>query len=272
MGFRKRFTKGEREVKREEFMKVVDLAVEAGKTIQEIYDRSEGVVVEKKADNSPLTIADRASHNVIAKGLKDLHPGIPVLSEEGKSIPFATRKEWGTYWLVDPLDGTKEFISRNGEFTVNIALMKDSEPVGGVVFAPALGFLYFALRGEGAFKKNGSGGAVRIQVEARPVGGVVAAQSRSHASPEEMEFLVPLNVQRTVQIGSSLKFCMIAEGKAHVYPRFGPMMEWDTAAGHAVVVEAGGFVRAWAGGPLKYNTESLKHSGLIVSSFVSPGP
>jgi 3'(2'), 5'-bisphosphate nucleotidase len=251
-------------------MDVVDLAVGAGKVIQEIYDKAEGVVVEKKADNSPLTIADRASHDFISDGLTKLHPSIPILSEEGRAIPFASRRQWNEYWLVDPLDGTKEFISRNGEFTVNIALMKDSEPVGGVVYAPALGLLYYALRGEGAFKKNGSGKTIPIHVESSPVGGVIAAQSRSHASPEELEFLVPLNVKRTVQVGSSLKFCMIAEGKAHIYPRFGQMMEWDTAAGHSVVAEAGGIVRAWSGGPLKYNTESLKHSGLVVSSLRLP--
>lgn len=252
-------------------MAVVDLAVRAGGTVQEIYDRSEGVVVERKSDNSPLTIADRASHRVIAAGLAQLHPGIPVLSEEGKSIPFEVRRRWDEYWLVDPLDGTKEFISRNGEFTVNIALMHEAEPVAGVVFAPALNRLYYAVKGEGAYLRVGRAGDVAIRADANPSGGVVAAQSRSHASEEEIAFLKPFGVEQTIQIGSSLKFCMIAEGKAHVYPRFGPMMEWDTAAGHAVVIEAGGTVRAWKGGPLSYNTESLRHSGLVVSSLGENG-
>lgn len=249
------------------FMGVVDLAVKAGAAIQEIYDRSEGVVIERKADNSPLTVADRASHRVIAEGLASLHSRIPVLSEEGKEIPFSTRRGWNEYWLVDPLDGTKEFISRNGEFTVNIALMRNAEPVAGVVYAPALNRLYFAVRGEGAYLRDGDGDTVAIRADGAPSTGVVAAQSRSHASEEELAFLKPFGVERTIQIGSSLKFCMIAEGKAHLYPRFGPMMEWDTAAGHAMVVEAGGTVRAWKGGPLRYNTESLKHSGLVVSSL-----
>ncbi|MDH4070123.1 MAG: 3'(2'),5'-bisphosphate nucleotidase CysQ [Ignavibacteria bacterium] len=252
-------------------MGVVDLAVRAGAAVQEIYDRSEGVVVERKADNSPLTIADRASHKVIAEGLAQMHPGIPVLSEEGKAIPYDVRKGWKKYWLVDPLDGTKEFISRNGEFTVNIALMDNAEPVAGVVFAPALNRLYYAVKGDGAYLREGSGEAAPIRAETNPSGGVVAAQSRSHASDEEIAFLKPFGVERTIQIGSSLKFCMIAEGRAHLYPRFGPMMEWDTAAGHAVVIEAGATVRAWKGGPLSYNTESLRHSGLVVSSLGENG-
>jgi len=248
-------------------MGVVDLALKAGAAVKEIYDSSRDVVIERKADNSPLTIADRASHSLIAAGLKELHPDLPVLSEEGKAIPFDTRRHWARYWLVDPLDGTKEFINRNGEFTVNIALMEDAEPVAGVVYAPAIDLLYYAVRGGGAYLREGSKEPRRIRVQRPAEGVVVAVQSRSHASDEELAYLAPLGVTRTIQIGSSLKFCMIAEGKAHVYPRFGPMMEWDTAAGHAVVREAGGDVRAWKGGPLRYNTESLKHAGLIVSSL-----
>jgi len=145
-------------------------------------------------------------------------------------------------------------------------LMKDDRPVAGVVYAPAIDWLYYGSKGMGSFKRVGDGEPVAIRVDESFDAGIVAAQSRSHASPEEMEFLKQFSVVKTIQIGSSLKFCIIAEGKAHIYPRFGPMMEWDTAAGHAVVEEAGGIVRSWNGELLRYNTESLKHRGMIISS------
>jgi len=254
-------------VSEEDFQKVIDIARRAGAAVLEVYDRGEGVKIEKKADNSPLTLADRKSHEIISESLKSLFPDIPVLSEEGKSIPYQVRTKWTNYWLVDPLDGTKEFINRNGEFTVNIALMERDHPVAGVVFAPAIDLLYYAWQKKGAFKQEPGGEIRSITVDGKYATGVVAAQSRSHASPEEIEFLKRFDVVRTVQVGSSLKFCMIAEGKAHIYPRFGPMMEWDTAAGHAVVEEAGGSVRSWSGSPARYNTESLRHQGMIVSSI-----
>jgi 3'(2'), 5'-bisphosphate nucleotidase len=254
---------GETGVDEKIFSKVIELAIEAGHAALEIYEGSEGIVIERKSDNSPLTLADRKSHDIISKGLKEIFPEIPVLSEEGKSIPFALRSQWSSFWLVDPLDGTKEFIKRNGEFTINIALMERNFPSAGVVFAPALDILYHANNGA-AFKRERSGSPGRIQVDCEARGGLVAAQSRSHASPEEQDFLNKLGVTKTIQIGSSLKFCLIAEGKAHVYPRFGPMMEWDSAAGHAVVEQAGGKVTTWQGGPVRYNTESLKHNGMVV--------
>jgi 3'(2'), 5'-bisphosphate nucleotidase len=257
-------------VKATDFHNVVEIARSAGAAILEIYNRSEGLEIERKADNSPLTLADRQSHAVISKGLKLLCPEIPVLSEEGKAIPYAVRSTWERYWLVDPLDGTKEFINRNGEFTVNIALMERKHPIAGVVYAPAVDLLYYSWQNNGAFKQDSHGGALPIAVDKNPVGGLVAAQSRSHASPEEIEFLKQFDIVRTIQIGSSLKFCMVAEGKAHIYPRFGRMMEWDTAAGHAVVEEAGGSVRSWNGDPSRYNTESLRHEGMVVSS-IRPG-
>jgi 3'(2'), 5'-bisphosphate nucleotidase len=246
---------------------VVELALRAGAAVLEIYEKSEGVVIERKADNSPLTIADRESHAIIAQGLKERFPDLPVLSEEGKTIPYETRRVWTRYWLVDPLDGTKEFINRNGEFTINIALMENNRPVGGVVYAPALDWLYYGWKEIGSFKQAGDGEPEQIRVDANPAGGLVAAQSRSHASPEEAEFLAKMKAVKTIQIGSSLKFCLIAEGKAHIYPRFGPMMEWDSAAGLAVVLQAGGLAEGWDGSPLLYNTESLKHNGMIVSAM-----
>jgi len=249
-----------------DFLKAVDLALRAGAAVLTIYEDGRDFGVEQKGDNSPLTLADKESHAIIAQGLKEAFPGMPVLSEEGKSIPYEERKNWSSYWLVDPLDGTKEFINRNGEFTINIALMEGNYPVAGVVFAPAIDRLYYSGKQTGAFKRIGDGEPVPIRADVNPKDGVVAAQSRSHASPEEIEFLKKFNVLNTIQVGSSLKFCMIAEGKAHIYPRFGPMMEWDTAAGHAVVEKAGGLVRTWSGDAVPYNTESLKHKGMIVSS------
>jgi 3'(2'), 5'-bisphosphate nucleotidase len=249
-----------------DFRKVIDIALRAGEAVCAIYNSGDDFSVERKGDDSPLTVADKRSHEVIFNGLTELFPDIPILSEEGKAIPFEVRKQWQTYWLVDPLDGTKEFLSRNGEFTINIALMEESEPVAGVVYAPAIDRLYYAGVTNGAFKRESDGQPVAIHVEHASEGSMVAAQSRSHASPEEVEFLKRLNVVDTIRVGSSLKFCMIAEGKAHIYPRFGPMMEWDTAAGHAVVAKAGGIVRSWKGSRVEYNTESLRHNGMIVSS------
>ena len=204
-----------------EFDKVIDLALRAGEAAMQVYNSGGDFGIEKKGDDSPLTLADKRSHDVIFGGLRALFPTIPILSEEGKTIPYASRKEWEVYWLVDPLDGTKEFISRNGEFTVNIALMEKSRPVGGVVYAPAIDRLYFTGSAGCAFKREGDGSPMEIHVDPNAKGGMIAAQSRSHASPEELEFLKKLNVVNTIQVGSSLKFCMIAEGKAHVYPRFG---------------------------------------------------
>ncbi len=251
--------------------KVVDLSVQAGDAVLEVY-RSNDISVERKEDRTPLTLADKRSHEVIVNGLETLCPGIPVLSEEGQTIPYETRKHWDWFWLVDPLDGTKEFINRNGEFTVNIALMDQNEPVLGVVLAPAFGVVYFAQKEYGAFKKTGNSEPERILVEKSPCNGIVAARSRSHSSPEEEKFLKQFNVVKVIHVGSSLKFCMVAEGSAHIYPRFGPMMEWDTAAGHCVAEVAGGVIRSRMNERIYYNTESLSHESMIVSCSTIGAP
>ena len=245
---------------------VCGLAREAGAAIMAVYQGEHEV--ELKADDSPLTAADRAAHAVIVEGLRALAPQIPVLSEEDCAISFEERCDWSRYWLVDPLDGTKEFIKRNGEFTVNIALVEDGQPVLGVVFAPALDVLYFAQRGAGAFRQEGAGEAVAIHVRPHRAGEpwrVVA--SRSHLGEEVGRFLECLGEHELVSMGSSLKLCLVAEGRAHLYPRLGPTSEWDTAAAHCVVDEAGGRVLDTDLQPLAYNTkDSLLNPYFMVST------
>ena len=244
---------------------VVELSRNAGKSIMDIYDGN-GFDTSLKDDLSPLTSADTASHAVILNGLQKLTPGIPVLSEESKAIPYETRRQWKEYWLVDPLDGTKEFIKRNGEFTVNIALIKDQRPVLGVVYAPVLEVSYFAEKGKGAFKKNKNGDINRISVERDFSNGLKIVASRSHQGPEE-EFFKKLGRHECISMGSSLKFCLVAEGQAHLYPRFLPTSEWDTAAAQCVAQEAGAQVTGLSGDPLQYNKENLLNPSFIVSSI-----
>lgn len=241
------------------------LAKEAGAAIMAVYDSP--FAVEMKEDKSPLTAADRASHEVIEAGLLALHPEIPVLSEEGKGIPYEERAEWRRFWLVDPLDGTKEFIKRNGEFTVNIALIEEGVPVAGVVYLPARERLYWGVSGEGAWLEESGSEAVRIHTRRLPAGaGLTVVQSRSHPSPELDDYLKGINVAASVSVGSSLKFCVVAEGKADLYPRLGPTMEWDTAAGQAVVECAGGKVIDLANRRLTYNKQSLLNGYFVVSA------
>lgn len=243
---------------------VCQIARQAGAAIMAVYQGEHDV--ELKADDSPLTAADRAAHAVILEGLRALAPETPVLSEEGRPAPFEERGRWRRYWLVDPLDGTKEFIKRNGEFTVNIALIEDGRPVLGVVFAPALDVAYYAQRGEGAFRQEGTAEAAPIRVEPAPQDApwrVVA--SRSHLGDEVGRFLDCLGEHELVSMGSSLKLCLVAEGRAHLYPRLGPTSEWDTAAAHCVVEEAGGQVLDTDLKPLAYNTkDSLLNPYFIV--------
>jgi 3'(2'), 5'-bisphosphate nucleotidase len=240
-----------------------DIARRAGAAIMEIYQGE--FRVECKTDDSPLTCADRAAHEVIVAGLNALAPEIPVLSEEGKEIPPAVRREWPRFWLVDPLDGTKEFIKRNGEFTVNIALVEGGEPVLGVVYVPAQGTLFGGMKGEGAWRQAGEGLAERISVRrADRVRGLTVVMSRSHPSPELGEYLKGVHVAEAIEVGSSLKLCAVAEGRADLYPRLGPTMEWDTAAGQAVVEAAGGSVTTLGGVPLRYNKENLLNPHFIV--------
>jgi len=248
----------------------MNAALLAGEKILEIYGEDDHGV-EIKDDQSPLTRADKAAHRVIMDKLEPT--AFPVLSEEGSAILYAERSQWGRFWMVDPLDGTKEFISRNGEFTVNIALIEDGKPVMGVVYAPVLDELYVGAEGKGAFlvkhaleepweieelpKSN------EFQSVLRVVG------SRSHLNDETVAFVDGLRAHHPeiemVQRGSSLKICMVAAGDADIYPRFGPTMEWDTAAGHAVVKAAGkSMVEAESGEELRYNKEDLLNPYFIV--------
>lgn len=242
---------------------ICQLAREAGDAIMQVYDGHKPMEVTSKVDDSPVTAADIAAHGVIVRGLQALTPDIPVLSEEDPPS-WEVRQTWGRYWLVDPLDGTKEFIKRNGEFTVNIALIENGKPVLGVVYAPVLNVMYSAA--EGKAWKDEAGHHQQIQVrDARPPLVVV---SRSHADDELKEYLQHLGEHQTTAIGSSLKFCLVAEGKAQLYPRFGLTSVWDTAAGHAVAVAAGAHVHDWQGRTLDYTPrESFLNPGFRVSLY-----
>lgn len=237
---------------------VNELAKVAGKHILEIYE-AEDFGIEKKDDQSPLTLADVAAHNTIVAGLKKITPELPILSEESASIPFTERTQWSRYWLVDPLDGTREFIKRNGEFTVNIALIENQKPVLGVVYVPVTQVCYFAATGEGAFKSAPKEPTRTIEVRACPPNRLTIAGSRSHADEHLKKFISIMDKEvELISIGSALKTCLVAEGKVDVYPRFGPTSEWDTAAAQCVVEQAGGFLTDVNLHPLRYNTkESL---------------
>lgn len=227
-------------------------AEKAGKKILEIYETGD-FSIEAKADDSPLTKADKAAHQVIVEGLKDT--GLPILSEEGRDIPYEERKDWEQFWMVDPLDGTKEFIKKNGEFTVNIALIERGRAVMGVVYAPVLDKMYYTIHREAAVMEE-RGFAYELKpAHGSTVHSIVA--SRSHKSPETEEFLSKYPEANVVSMGSSLKFMLLAEGKAQLYPRFAPTMEWDTAAAHAVLSVLGYSVHKPEGGELEYNKENL---------------
>ena len=247
--------------------RVVEIARAAAGAILQIYERD--FEVEQKEDRSPLTEADLAAHRLIVSSLGELTPETPVLSEESAAIPFAERSGWQRYWLVDPLDGTKEFIKRNGEFTVNIALIEDHQPVLGVIVVPVSGQCYLAARGQGAFRQPAGGAAAAIHVRPLDLNHVIVAGSRSHAGPQLAGFLARLNSHELISMGSSLKICLVAEGRADVYPRLGLTSEWDTAAAHCIVEEAGGRLTDTAMQPLRYNT---KDSLLNPFFFVSGDP
>ncbi len=242
---------------------VVSLAEKAGQAIMALYNGEE-LGVTLKEDVSPVTLADLAAHRVILEGLRELTPHLPILSEESDTIPYSDRRHWNRYWLVDPLDGTKEYIKRNGEFTVNIALIVDCKPLLGVVHAPALGRTYSAVQGQGAFRQASIDEApCRIAVRRNPEEQLKVVVSRSHPGKEAEAFLRTLGTYDAVEIGSSLKFCLVAEGSADLYPRFGPTREWDTAAGHCVLVAAGGHVANLDGQPLRYNKADLLNPPFI---------
>jgi len=235
--------------------RVLEIANDAGTAIMEIYRRD--FDVELKDDRSPLTEADRASHRIIVDRLRQLEPLLPVLSEESSADELGDRLSWPRYWLVDPLDGTKEFIKRNGEFTVNIALIEQHAPVLGVVVAPAIDVAYSAANGVGAFRHSG-GRTEPIRVQRPAAEPLRVVGSRSHASPELAAFLDRIGPHELKPMGSSLKICLVAEGAADLYPRLGPTSEWDTAAAQAVLICAGGSMMDLTGEPLVYNArESL---------------
>ena len=244
------------------------IAQRAAEKIMEVY--ATDFEISNKTDRTPLTRADMASHDLICSGLTSLTPGIPVLSEESAHIPYSTRKTWDQYWLVDPLDGTREFIKRNGEFTVNIALIKDHYPVLGIIYVPVTQLCYYAAKNEGAYKQgNGEPGA-RLSARTSRADSLVVAGSRSHGNKQQQKFFRDLgNDVETIAIGSSLKFCLVAEGIADIYARFGPTSEWDSAAGQCIVEEAGGRVTDTDFTRLRYNTkDSLLNPDFVV--FADP--
>ncbi len=224
---------------------VLTVAHAAARQIIAIYET--GFKVEHKDDQTPLTDADLAAHDAIVAGLSRLTPDIPILSEESSEIPFDVRSTWDQYWLVDPLDGTREFIKRNGEFTVNIALIEAGEAVLGVIVVPVSGLAYFAVRGGGAFKQPAGGVPLPIKTRAFDADCVVVATSRSHGSEALQGFIARLGTHRQLTLGSSLKSCKVAEGLADIYPRFGLTSEWDTAGGQLLDLSLQ---------PLRYNTKS----------------
>jgi len=259
---------------------LLKVAHEAGEAILDVYESD--FTVEHKEDKSPLTLADRRAHEIIDSALTELYPDIPILSEEGREIPFEERRAWPCLWLVDPLDGTKEFVKRNGEFTVNIALIEKGEPVAGIIYIPVTKLFYFAKRGEGAFSRPYTreldtmeedetlcAGSERLPHTAALNRPFTVVGSRSHMSKKTEEHINNLRKNHTefniISAGSSIKICMVADGRADVYPRFGPTMEWDTAAGQAIVEGAGGcLVDADSGKPFRYNRENLLNNSFIV--------
>jgi 3'(2'), 5'-bisphosphate nucleotidase len=240
---------------------IVALADRAGAVILEHYQGD--VVVRAKADASPVTAADEAAEAVIVARLAELTPATPVIAEESVASGHVPEVDAGAFWLVDPLDGTKEFVNRKGEFTVNIALIEGREPILGVVLAPALRQAWWGARGKGASARDVEGHIRKIAARKAPSGGLVAIASRSHRDAETQAFLDRAGITECISAGSSLKFCLIAEGRADVYPRFGPTMEWDTAAGHAVLRAAGGRVVTSDGQPLRYTKPSFRNPGFI---------
>jgi len=249
---------------------IVKIAKDAGKAIMEIYNQD--FDIEFKSDNTPLTIADRKANEIIVSALNQLsvnsflQQNIPILSEEGRNVPYDERKNWEYFWMIDPLDGTKEFVKKNGEFTINIALIYKNTPIIGVVYSPVLNVCYWAKKDEGAFK-DGKKLPLKVKRE-KNVYKIVA--SRSHMSNETKDFIEAIDTNKEkviVSIGSSLKICLVAEGEANIYPRLGPTMEWDTAAAHAIVNESDGlFIRYIDNSTHLYNKKNLLNDWFVVTS------
>ncbi|MEH8022164.1 3'(2'),5'-bisphosphate nucleotidase CysQ [Rheinheimera metallidurans] len=246
--------------------KVINIAEQAGHAIMAIYQQDNVAFnITDKTDQSPLTAADLAAHQLIVNALSKLTPELPILSEEAADISWDIRQTWQRYWLVDPLDGTKEFIKRNGEFTVNIALIEHGEPILGVIYAPVLNKTYYASKGAGAFVKTATGiTAAKVSIPGKVIRVV---GSRSHPSPDLAEYLAQFAQHEMVPVGSSLKFCLVAEGAADVYPRFGPTMQWDTGAGHIIALEAGASVSFTGISSKVYQRENLLNPNFMVSAL-----
>lgn len=249
---------------------VIEIAEKAGAVILDIYHNATDLEIQSKADDSPLTKADQAANDVICDGLNSLGVDYPIISEENKQLPYAERKDYDYFWLVDPLDGTKEFIKKNGEFTVNIALVHKNTVVAGVVYAPVLEEMYWAIKGEGAFiHRNGESQKLECTAFSMNDEGLRVVCSRSHLNEETQAYIDALDNPGKVSKGSSLKFLILAKGDAELYPRIAPTMEWDTAAAQIILEEAGGKVYQYGSdAPLMYNKEDLLNPFFIAEGTV----
>ena len=254
-----------------DILKIITIAQKAGAEIMDIYQK-EDFQIEVKSDDSPLTIADKASNQIIVDSLKELYPQLPIISEENKQLSYSDRENWDWCWLVDPLDGTKEFIKRNGEFTVNIALIHLNKIVAGVIYVPAKNKTYYEIKDQGAYLLRDQAKPLPIKLRPLAEDGILkVVGSRSHRSEELDHYVEKLKEKYSqidfVAVGSSLKFCILAEGKADIYPRFGPTMEWDTGAGHIIAEEAGAVILDLnTNKELLYNKESLLNPFFIVKN------
>ncbi len=251
-----------------DIQQLLDVIREAGRRVLSIYNsEDEDWDVSAKADNSPLTKADQTANDYICNRLKEQYPEIPIISEENKALDYQDRKQYDVFWLIDPLDGTKEFIKRNGEFTINLALVKGNEPVAGIVYAPALGRLYYGAKEEGAFFWDENNETHKLEASRFSLSekGLRLVCSRSHMNEETENFVSQFEEPELVSMGSSLKFMLIAEGKADIYPRIGPTMEWDTGASQVIVEEAGGKVLQYENQlSLTYNKADLHNPWFVV--------
>ena len=248
--------------------KLIGLLRQAGRAILDIYYGN--FLVELKADHTPITLADRNSNDIVTRGLYEYYPDIPVISEENEPVPFKLRRDWACFWLLDPLDGTKEFIRKNGEFAINLALIENGQPLLGMIYIPVTDTLYYALTGKGCFKISGDSGPVFLKISAKnPQDKAIVVGSRSHLSAEVHTFVEKLRREfkevELIQMGSAIKFGLIAEGKADFYLRTGPTMEWDTAAGQVIVREVGKQIYDYkTGQALIYNKKDLTNPSFIV--------
>lgn len=243
---------------------IIEIAIEAGKVVEKVAETAFNVTI--KSDNTPVTEADIASHNYITESLARLYPEIPILSEENCSVSVEERQSWKKYFLIDPIDGTKEFIKQNGQYAVLISLMENNRPTLGVIHAPVFKETWYAVKGKGAFKLNPDGQSTPISVSSAPKDEVKVAVSASHLSKRTSEYMEKeFNSYETHPIGSAIKFCRIAEGKVDIYPRLGPTSEWDTAAGEIILEEAGGGIVQFedTNKKLEYNKESLRNPWFI---------